>query len=444
MSPLSQKPARLSESTLTTVPSRPEPNYHRSGPATIAHIGLGAFARAHLGVYADDLLRLGQPALIRTVSLHSHRAEEQLAPQDCLYTVTEREPRSEPQLRVIGSIISVATGRAAALDAVTAPDIGLVTLTITEKGYDLEPEDTARPHQSRSAPGVLALALAHWQASGRTPPIIASLDNLSGNGTLLRSRVTEIAGHMDPALSEWITEHVSFPNSVVDRMVPASTEQDLYEVSTRLGLVDLGAVTTERHRSWVMTADARLQRLEEVGVQLVDDIGPFERRKLWLLNGPHSALAHCGLLVGCTTIAAATANPAVSTFVRKLIDDVLQVTELPTEVGPRAFAMEALRRFGNPGLGHTCTQVAADGSRKLPQRFGPIVVLRTDAGLGSERFATVVALWIAAVGGIEVPGSVLPLIDDPEQAQIRAAGGRDLREVTHAALDGPVRRPLCV
>jgi fructuronate reductase len=436
MSPISEKPARLSESTVTSVRSLPVPTYDRTGPATIAHLGMGAFARAHLGVYADDLLRIGRPALIRAVSLHSHRAEEQLAPQDGLYTVTEREPGSEPQLRVIGSIASVATGTQAALEAVTAPEIRLVTLTITEKGYDVDPDDAARPHQSRSVPGVLALALAHWQASGRTPPIIASLDNLSDNGSLLRARVTEIAGHIDPLLPEWITKHVSFPNSVVDRMVPATTEQDLYDVSTRLGLVDLGAVMTEQHRSWVMTSDEGLNPLGEVGVQLVDDIGPFEQRKLWLLNGPHSALAYCGLLVGCATIAAAATHTTVSTFVRKLIDDVLQVAQLPAEVEPTTFALVALRRFENPSLSHTCAQVAADGSRKLPQRFGPIITIRGDAGLDNQRFATVVALWIAAAGGIDIPGIALPLIDDPEATRIRAAGARDPRQVAHVAVEG--------
>ncbi len=435
MSLISDKPARLSESTLRGVGSLPAPKYDRTGPATIVHIGMGAFARAHLGVYADDLLRVGRPALIRAVSLRSRRAEEQLSPQDCLYTVAEREPASEPELRVIGSFTSVATGSAAALEALTAPTTGLVTLTITEKGYDLDLEDAARPHHSHSAPGVLAHVLAHWQASGRTPPIIASLDNLSGNGSLLHSRVSEIASHIDAALPEWIAEHVSFPDSVIDRMVPATTEQDLYEVSTQLGLIDLGAVTTERHRSWVMTAEVGLEPLAEAGVQLVEDIGPFEQRKLWLLNGPHSALAHCGLLVGSATIAAAAADPMVSTFARGLIDDVLQVTRFPAELEPSAFAMDALRRFGNPSLSHTCMQVAADGSRKLPQRFGTIVTLRRDAGLDTERFATVVALWIAAAGGIEVPGSAIPLVDDPEATRIRSAG-RDLREVIHAALDG--------
>ena len=181
---------RLSALTLAPTRSWSVPGYDRSLPAPITHIGLGAFARAHLGVYADELLRIGRPALIRGVSLHSRRAEERLAPQDCLYTVTEREPDCEPRLHVIGSLASVATGATEALAALCAPTTTLVTLTVTEKGYDIPPEDLERPDQPVSAPGLIALALARRRDAGAKPPVVASLDNVAGNGGLLRSRVT--------------------------------------------------------------------------------------------------------------------------------------------------------------------------------------------------------------------------------------------------------------
>ena len=219
-------------------------------------------------------------------------------------------------------------------------------------------------------------------------------------------------------------------------MVPATTERDIEQISQQLGLVDLGAVTTERHRSWVMTDDESLLPLAEVGVELVDDIAPFERRKLWLLNGPHSALAYCGLLAGCTTIAEATRHPIVSAFVRRLVDDVLEVAELPASLQPRAFAAEALARFGNPSLGHTCAQVGADGSRKLPQRFGSIVAARERAGLETTRFATVVAIWIAAASGLPLGGGKAAIVEDPASVRLRSvAATSDLRQLAHLALD---------
>ena len=210
--------------------------------------------------------------------------------------------------------------------------------------------------------------------------MIASLDNVMSNGVLLRARVTEIAERLSPSLPGWIAEEVHFPSSVVDRMVPATTTQDVERISGQLGLVDLGAVTSERYRSWVMTEEEALLPFSEVGVDIVEDIVPFEQRKLWLLNGPHSALAYCGILTGCTTIAEASRHPIVSVFVRRLVDDVLEVAELPTSLQPKAFAAEALARFENPSLGHTCAKVGDDGSRKLPQRFGSIVTTRGRAG----------------------------------------------------------------
>jgi fructuronate reductase len=316
-----------------------------------------------------------------------------------------------------------------------APTTRLVTLTITEKGYDVTEDDLEHPERSSSALGVLTRGLARYRDSGRVPPVIASLDNVMGNGDLLRARVTEIAARLSPSLPGWIAQEVRFPSSVVDRMVPATTGRDIEQISQQLGLVDLGAVTTERHRSWVMTEEESFAPFSEVGVEIVEDIGPFEQRKLWLLNGPHSALAYCGILAGCTTIAEATSHPMVSAFVRRLVDDVLEVAELPTSLQPQSFATEALTRFQNPSLGHTCTKVGADGSRKLPQRFGSIVIARSRAGLENTRFATVAALWVALASGLPVGGGRAAIVEDPASVRLRPAAARgDLRQLAHLAL----------
>ena len=178
--------------------------------------------------------------------------------------------------------------------------------------------------------------------------------------------------------------------------------------------------------------------LAEVGVELVDDVAPFERRKLWLLNGPHSAVAYGGLLAGFDTIAHAVADPTIARFVRQLVEDTLEVAEFPATLKPTAFADDALRRFANPTLGHTCAQVGADGSSKLPQRLLPVVAARRERALETSGFALVVAIWLAATAGVEVRGVRLPCLEDPRAGQLRdaASRGSDLRQLCDVALAG--------
>jgi fructuronate reductase len=296
-----------------------------------------------------------------------------------------------------------------------------VTVTITESGYDIPPAAPDLHPVTPSVPEIIARALALRRRTGSAPPIIASLDNLLGNGAVLRQRVMEMADRLDPTLARWIGAEVTFPSSVVDRMVPAPTDGDLADVQARLGLLDLATVSAERYRSWIISSAEGLPPLADVGVQVVTDVTQFERRKLWLLNGPHSAFAYCGLLAGCDTIAGAVRNATVLSYVQEMIDDTLEVAQFPASLGATRFAHDALHRFANPALGHTCLQVGADGSRKLPQRFLPIVEARRAARLDVSRFATVVALWIASVGGLEIRGAQLPAAADPEASQLRAA-----------------------
>ncbi len=192
----------------------------------------------------------------------------------------------------------------------------------------------------------------------------------------------------------------------------------------------------------IRSVDA-LAPLAEVGVELVADAAPFERRKLWLLNGPHSAVAYGGLLLGHDTIAGAVADPAVARFVRRLVDDTLAVAELSAALKPAAFADDALRRFANPTLGHTCAQVGSDGSSKLPQRLLPVVAARRARALETNRFAVVAAIWIAATAGVEVTGARLPLLEDPAASALRAASRHnDLQQLSHVALGGRADPPF--
>lgn len=412
---------RLSAATLGAARGVAPPRYDRAGPAPFVHLGPGAFARAHLGVYADDLLAAGHKARVRAIALRHRDAEDRLGPQDGLYTVTTVEPSAEPATRVVGSLTSVATGPEAGVAAIADPATTLVTLTVTEKGYEAT--------DAGSAAGVVAAGLVARRTAGLGGVVVASLDNLLDNGRVLRERVLAAAGDLAaPGLGAWIDAEVAFPCSVVDRMVPATTDADRGEVAERLGLLDEAAVVAEAHRSWVVEAADGLPPLADVGVEVVADVGAHQQRKLWLLNAPHSALAYGGLLAGHDTIAAAVADPLVVGFVRRLIDDVLAVVD-PSDGGPEpvAYAEASLRRFANPALGHRCDQVGADGSRKLAQRVLPVVEARRARGLPVGRFAVVVAGWLAAVTRIPVRGWPVPSVADPAAEELIAAvdvGGR--------------------
>ena len=403
---------RLSLATVPEAQGVDLPPYGRPAAAPFVHLGFGAFARAHLAVYADDLLRAGRAAGIRAVSLRHRRAEDELAPQDGLFTVTVREPSVPATLQLVGAVRSVTTGAAVAIGAIADPSTTFVTLTVTEKGY--------APGGADAAPEVVAEGLRARRRDGGTGIVVASLDNLSDNGQVLRAQVLEAADRLEDGLPAWIERHVAFPCSVVDRMVPATTEADLADVRARLGLVDDAAVVAEAHRSWVIEAVDGLPPLQEVGVEVVADVGAQQQRKLWLLNGPHSALAYGGLLAGHDSIAAAAEDAVVAAFVRRLVDDVLEVMQ-PVDPGNASYTASSLRRFRNAALGHTCAQVGADGSQKLVQRVFPVVAARRAAGLDTSRPALVVAVWLAAVTGVPLAGRVLPTVVDPAGDALRAA-----------------------
>lgn len=387
---------------------------------TVVHIGPGVFHRAHQAVYADDVLRTGSPAgAIWGVSLRSPSVREALAPAGYLYHVLERggEPGSRCPPRPVGALlgIDVAAGDPGpALARLADPAVTVVTITVTEHGYcaadpggpldTSRPEvlhDLGRPQAPRSLPGLLVEALARRRSAGVAPFAVASCDNLPRNGAAAGRVVTELAEHRDPSLAGWIRDHVAFPSSMVDRMVPATSDADRRQLA-RLGIVDAWPVITEPFSQWVLedTFPAGRPPWERVGVELVTGVDRHEQAKLRILNAAHSALAYWGLLAGHHRVAGAAADPVLAAAVRELIG----VEVIPTLVAPPGwdladYAGQVLRRFANRALPYTTGKVAGDGSQKLVVRLLPTVRARLAAGLPAPRAALVLAAWVTCMAG---------------------------------------------
>lgn len=382
--------ALLGEATLAGLPADvARPAYDRRAHGIgIVHLGLGAFHRAHQAVYVDDMLAtVGGDWRILGVSLRSHALSDALTRQDTLFTVETANERHSA-FRVIGALagaISAQADPAALLEAIAAPSTRLVTLTISEKGYchagadggldrhhpDIV-HDLARPAVPRSAVGWLVAGLAARAGQHGDPLTIISCDNLPENGRVLRRVVRDFAALIDPALIDWVDRAVRFPSSMVDRIVPATTPADIEGAATRLGLTDAATVRTEPFRQWVIEDDFASARpaLDRVGVQFVRDIRPYELAKLRLLNGSHSMLAYLGLAVGHEFVHQAVGDRVL----RDLIEQAMIAESAPTLPLLPGFDVDAYRqalldRFANPAVAHRLSQIAEDGSRKIPQRL---------------------------------------------------------------------------
>ncbi|UVK42351.1 mannitol dehydrogenase family protein [Mesorhizobium sp. AR07] len=453
---------RLSDGTVQALPaSVAAPLYDRGRVVPgIVQLGVGAFHRAHQAAYVDDCLAAGDTGWgIVGVSLRSADTRDALAPQDGLYTLAIRSS-GEEKLRVIGSIGSLLVAPedpGAVLAALTDPRTRIVTLTITEKAYlraadgsldDSHPDilhDLENPQAPRTAHGFLAEALARRQANGTPPFTVLCCDNLPANGATLHRLMIEFAGLRDArlatkgdtGLASHIADGVAFPSSMVDRIVPATTDADRARIAVELGLNDAWPVMTEPFCQWVIEDNFPGGRpaWEKFGVTMVGDVGPFEDMKLRLLNGAHSAIAYLGLLSGHATVDRAFADPAIRQFVDGLWAEA--ILTLPEDAGldTSAYTAELAKRFSNTALAHRTAQIANDGSQKLPQRIIASAIERTEAGLLPEHLTLVIAAWIATCAG----GKTLPEnhFTDPLDAALAALLGRNLpmEEMVAAVFD---------
>jgi fructuronate reductase len=409
----------------------------------IVHLGVGAFHRAHIAAYIDDILPSDPTWGIIGASLQRPDVRDALAPQDYLYTHVTRGPLGE-KTRVIGSLLNILVAsqqKRELIEVMTDPRVRIVSLTITEKGYCHDPargvvdrnhpdirHDLSELAAPVSAPGLIVRALALRRDRGIAPFTVLSCDNLPENGRTTKRIVTGYAALLDPALADFIAKSVSFPSTMVDRIVPATTASDRQFVLEETGLDDAWPVVTEPFTQWVIEDDFTLGRpdFEAVGAQLVSDVTPFELMKLRMLNGSHSTMAYLGYLAGFETVSETIAEPAF----RLLIDQLMTLEVMPTlTMKPKEMALyrdALLDRFGNPALRHRTWQIAMDGSQKLPQRLlGTIRDLRAKK-LPARRATLGVAAWMQYVTGIDEQGREID-VRDPLAEKLKAIAGPSIK-----------------
>lgn len=413
---------RLSLGTLGGVPVEMRPQLDPAGLRIgIVHLGIGAFHRAHQAVFTEDA---ADGWGICGVSQRSRTVIEQLVPQNGLYTVLTRSAAGV-DARVVGAVREL---RFADASRIADPAVRVVTLTVTEKGYRHDPATgRLRLHDAdiqadlaggppRTVVGQVVQGLAARRAADAGPIAVVPCDNLAHNGRTLAELVGQfVAALRDEPLAQWIASQVSFPSTVVDRIVPATTSDDRAQARRLIGLDDLGTVVTEPFKQWVIEDDFPGGRpaWEKAGALLTADVTPYEVIKLRMLNGAHSALAYLGVLAGCETIADAMGRFA-EVARRLMSDDVVPTLEVPDGFDIAAYEQQLLDRFANPALRHRSVQVAMDGSQKLPQRLLPTVRARRATGAEPRWAALAVAAWMRWV-------CVAPELDDPMATRLRAA-----------------------
>lgn len=405
--------------------------------AGIVHLGLGAFYRAFGAIYvAEAMARSGGDWGIIGVSLQSPATRDALKPQDWAYTSVTLSPSGQEaaQIEVLQNVLVAPEDPAAVLTAMADPAVKIVTLTVTEKGYCHNPatgrlnpdhpdiqNDLATP-LPRSAPGFLVRALAMRRAAGHDPFTILTCDNLPENGKLVRGVVLDLATLIDPALADWIATHARFPATMVDRITPATTSENIAQLSEITGQYDAAPVLHEPFRQWVIEDNFVNNARPDFApndVQIVADVRAYEHMKLRMLNGTHSALAYMGYLAGHETIGDTMANPTFAAYADRLWAEIIPAVTTPPGVNLPDYAAALKARYVNPAIRHRTWQIAMDGSQKLPQRILGTLSENLAAGRPSPNLCLAVAAWMRYVGGVDEAGRPIE-VKDPIAAQLRA------------------------
>jgi len=430
---------RLSDQTLSVLPGGvARPTYNRQAlTAGIVHIGLGNFHRAHQAWYLHRLMQMGKAqdwAIIGAgVRAADSAQRSRLLGQDCLTTLIELDPAGM-SAEVSGAMIDflpVAADNAPLIAQMADPEIRIVSLTVTEGGYYVDPasggfdaghaditHDAAHPGSPRTAFGAIIAALGLRRVQGTGPFTVMSCDNLQSNGDVLRQTVLSLARMSDPALADWIAAECSFPNSMVDCIVPATGTAER-ALANRFGIDDAAPVTHENFRQWVIEDDFCAGRppLEEAGATFCDDVHQFEAMKLRILNGGHQIIAAAGDLLGIETIAQTMDHPLIRQTLRKIIQQEIapHVADVPG-MSPLAYLDLIDRRFANPEIRDTTRRVAYDGSSRQPGFILPSARDGLAAGTPVSGLALVSAIWARYCLGTREDGTLIEANDPNWQA----------------------------
>jgi mannitol 2-dehydrogenase len=434
---------KLSAAALAHLPAGiAVPRYRRSDlSAGIVHIGVGNFHRAHQAVYLDDLFNAGRDhdwAIVGSgVRVPDITVREKLKEQDWLTTVVEQEADTT-NIRVTGSMIDFVLpyDNAALLDALSQPSIRIVSLTVTEGGYYISPAtqhfDPAHPDivhdaQHADAPktafGLIAAGLKRRRAAGTAPYTVMSCDNIPGNGHVAENAVAGLAELADPELARWIRANVAFPNSMVDRITPATTDRERAILRDKCGLEDNWPVFCEEFRQWVVEDKFPAGRpaLETVGVTFTSDVSPYELMKIRILNGGHAAIAYPAGLLDIHFVHEAMEDAQIPAFLEKLTKrEILPVVPPPPNTDLDAYRAQVARRFANPKIADTIQRLCFDGSNRQPKFILPSAADRLKSGASVKGLALVSALWCRyCYGEAESGKPIAP--NDPSWERLQAA-----------------------
>ena len=416
---------------------------------SMVHIGVGSFHRAHQAVYADDLLQRTGDARwgYCGVGLLSQdaRMRDALVPQNCLYTVVERDATGD-RARVIGSVLNylhAPQDMEAVLIKLASEQTRIVSLTITEGGYyvnegsgefnDAHPDivhDLQHPRQPRCSFGVLVEALVRRRKHGLEPFTLMSCDNLQHNGDLTRRMILAFAERRDPALADWLGEHGAFPNSMVDRITPATTDEHRALIRAQFGLEDAWPVVTEPFSQWVIEDNFPSGRpdWEAAGAQMTNDVLPYEKIKLRLLNAGHQAICYIGMLLGYQFAHEAMKDFRIRQLLTQMMDtEVSPLLTPPVGINLTRYKESLIERFYNPAISDQLLRIGTEGSARIPKFVLPSITEAIKLGLPVRLLSFTVAAWFRYLNGTDDAGRQMTIIDPMgDELQKRAReGGRN-------------------
>ena len=446
-------PRPLTKANLATFAGRVAvPTYDRKRLApAIVHIGVGGFHRAHQAVYLDDLASQRITPDWGEIGVGLLAADQRMAaaliPQDCLYTVVARDAAGDTA-RVIGSMTGyqfAPDDPAGVLEILADPATRIVSLTITEGGYNVDSHtglfdannpaiqaELRNPDLPNGVFGYLCAALDRRRRAGDPPFTVLSCDNLQGNGAIARTAVSSFARLRDDHLADWIEANVAFPNAMVDRITPQTTDADRDWVAETFGIADAWPVMTERFTQWVLEDTFCNGRppLEQVGVQVVSDVHAYETMKLRLLNASHQAMGYLGYLAGYRYIDEVMADADFRTFIARLMNDEVAPLLPPVPgIDLAGYQQTLLERFANPKIGDQVSRICTDGSDRMPKFLLPSLAEALGQGRPHRLLTLAVAGWMRYLQGVDERGNEIS-IADRQAGELRARaneGGKNPR-----------------